>query len=163
MVKNTKLDEIVGYITARGEVIDATKHGGDTDPGFKDSKSNHSKALPTYSIITDRANAYILPELTKNQRKILAHVLINYSPTTGGHRATMDDLGKELGMPRTSVYRAVRPLIQSNILIKIGRTWLVNPHVGWRGSRVAWKQSITANTYPRLDILRSANIEARKR
>ena len=65
------------------------------------------------------------------------------------------ELGKELGMQRQNVQRAIKRLMALGVMLegpKVGRcrTYRLNPHVGWKGSAANHKKALKSADHLRL-------------
>lgn len=74
---------------------------------------------------------------------------------------SMSSLGRELGMQRQNVSRAVSKLVEAGILTEVGRfqrakTYRLNSNVGWRGSvkQLAIHRTKANRQEPRLTVVR---------
>lgn len=80
---------------------------------------------------------------------------------------SMSSLGRELGMQRQNVSRAVGKLVEADILIPEGqfqrsRTYRLNSNVGWRGSvkQLSKHRTSTAHREPKLKLVEGGRTDA---
>lgn len=110
----------------------AVKHGPRRRP------ANTGK--PVYVMIHLDAAVLAPLALSTTQVAILNMILTDYrqdEPYAIGLRVT--DIAERLTLTRQAAHRAVKDLMDRNFLYRPdSSTWVVNPHYGWRGSKVKW-------------------------
>lgn len=106
--------------------------------------------------MTDTTLAFeVNPLLNPTQHRIVALILGDYRDGEPWARFTAAELCRELDVAPPNFYRALKPLRESGMVIKVSSTlWQVNPHYGWRGSRKGWEAAIRKTSAPNLEILR---------
>ena len=93
-----------------------------------------------FLMIDDVAAGEVNPLLSPNQHRIIAHILSDYRVGEPWARKTVADMCREMEMASPNFYRAVKPLRDAGLVIKVSSTvWQINPHYGWRGSKKDWE------------------------
>lgn len=84
----------------------------------------------------------VIPLLNPTQHRIILLILSDYRENEPWARMTASEMGERLGIASPNLYRALKPLRASGLVIRKSSTvWQVSPHYGWRGSRQQWEKA----------------------